>query len=100
MANEKKRELPRGSDTAYRSSGSERSSDMQNLLDRAPQLGKLAKVAAGQAPEPTPSQKEFLREFASQLTAGVVERDDASAPAAAPKAAKPVDPRARPKRGR
>ncbi len=101
MASERRR-LSRGSDTAYRGSGSEWSSDTQtqDLLDRAPQFNKLVKAAKGEAPEPTPSQQEFLKDFAGQLTDGVAEGDDTLAPAAAPKPAKPIGPRVRPKKGR
>ena len=78
MASEKRKQ-PRGSDTQYRDSDDERSSDARKLPDRAPQFGELAKTAAGQCLELSPSQKKFLDDFAERLTEGAAEGDDASA---------------------
>ena len=78
MASERRKQS-RGLERASRGSGDEWSSDAQNLLDRAPQFGVLAKVAAGQASEPSPSQQKFLDDFAQRLTEGAAEGDDASA---------------------
>ena len=74
MASEK-RKRPRGLERASRGSGREWSSDAQNLLDRAPQFGVLAKAAAGQASKPSSSQQKFLDDFAQRLTEGVAEAD-------------------------
>ena len=53
--------------------------DAQNLLDRAPQFGELAKAAAGQASKPSSSQQKFLDDFAQRLAEDMAEGDDASA---------------------
>ena len=99
MASERRKQSG-GLERAPRGSGDEWSSDAQNLLDRAPQFGALAKAAAGQAPEPSPPQQEFLDDFAQRLTDGLAEGDDASAATAALKPARSVGRRARPKGGR
>ncbi len=88
MTNEK-RKLTQGSDTSYRGGSGELSSDMQHLLDRAPQFGKLAEAAKGQVPELSPSQQEFLRKFANQLATGITQDNSGSAPRASRKPAKP-----------
>ena len=78
MASEK-RKRPRGLERASRRSDGEWSSDAQNLLDRAPQFGELAKAAAGQASKPSSSQQKFLDDFAQRLAEDMAEGDDASA---------------------
>ncbi len=87
MADEKRKLAP-GPDTSKQGSADKLSSDLQNLLDRARQFGKLAKTAKGQAPKLSPSQREFLSQFASQLAVGVTEDNEASVPRTAPKLAR------------
>ena len=77
-----KRKQSRGSDTAYRGGGDERSSGVQKLLRRAPRFSVLAKAAARQGPELSRSQQEFLDDFAGRLAEGVAEDDDASSTSA------------------
>ena len=80
MASERNKRS-QGSETAYRG-GDKWSSGVQKLLDRAPQFDALAKAAAGQRPELSRSQQEFLDDFAQRLAEGtdrVAESDGASA---------------------
>ena len=77
MANERRKQF-RGSGTAYRGGGDEWSSDVQKLLHQAPQFDALVKVAAGQEPELSRSQREFLKDFADRLSEAVAEGDEAS----------------------
>ena len=78
MASERRKQS-RGLERASRGGGDEWLSDLKKLLDRAPQFGALAKASAGQGLELSPSQQEFLDDFAQQLTEGEAEGDDASA---------------------
>ncbi len=73
-----KRKSPRGPDTSYPGSGGEVSSEVENLLNRAPQFHALAEIAKGRIPELSASQQEFLRKFSSQLTAEATKDDDTS----------------------
>ena len=69
-----------GSKAAYRGGGDELPSDVQKLLDRAPQFGALAKAAEGLRTELSHSQREVLDDFAQRLaeeTDRVAEPDDA-----------------------
>ncbi len=66
MASDRRRQF-RGSETAFRGRDDQWASDVQKLLEQAPQFHVLAKAESGQAPDLSDSQREFLDDFASRV---------------------------------
>ena len=72
----KQKKKPGRSETAYRSSTRDRRENVKEFLRRAPQFTTLTNTVEGRERELSPSQRDFLDDFAAKLTEGAAEGDD------------------------
>ena len=72
----KQKKKPGRTEAAFRGSTRERRTNVKEFLRRAPQFATLTNTVEGRERELSPSQRDFLDDFAAKLTEGAAEGDD------------------------
>ena len=71
-----KQKKPKRTEAAYRGGRGDRRAHVKEFLRRAPRFNTLANTAEGRERDLSPSQRDFLDDFAAKLAEGAAEGDD------------------------
>ena len=71
-----KRKKPGREEAVHQDSGAGRRAHLKEFVRRAPQFTTLVNSVEGRERELTPSQRDFLDDFAAKLAEGAAEGDD------------------------
>ena len=72
----KKKKKPGRTETLHQGGGAARRTHVTEFLQRAPRFTTLANTVEGRERELSPSQRDFLDDFAAKLAEGAAEGDD------------------------
>ena len=72
----KQKKKPERTETVHQGGGATRRTHVTEFLQRAPRFTTLRNTAEGRERELSPSQREFLDDFAAKLAEGAAEGDD------------------------
>ena len=73
-----KRKKPGREEAVHQGGGAGRRAHVKEFVRRAPRFTTLANTVEGRERELTPSQRDFLDDFAAKLAEGATEGDDAA----------------------
>ena len=72
----KRKKKPGRTETVHQGGGAGRQAQVKEFLRRAPRFTTLANTAEGRERELSPSQRDFLDDFAAKLAEGAMEAND------------------------